>query len=511
MSAAAPMTKGRALAMALSVAVAAAVALELRAVQYATPHLLSRDGYYHAQYAHQLPSRGLSRTFEWTQFSFWKDRFSDKEFLFHAWLAPWCRDEATMVARAKFAAWLLAGAAIAAFGFALRATGVRAPPLWALALAGAGSHFLYRLSMGRAHTLSIVLFLAGTALILRGKWKWVAAVGFVYAWSYAAPHLLVAVAVAHLAATWIHEGKPEWRCAAAAAGGVFAGLLLHPYTPNSLHMWWVQNAVVLGQTWGGSTLGLTWGDEFDPVPARSLVTESTGTLASLLLGIVLGMVAARSQRLSARTFSLLFIAFACLGLYLLSGRFIEYLAPAAVWLLASAVSDHLEGRDLAALFAARPGAVAWAGALAALLLAGTHVRTMGRSLEEASRVKGPVLAGAARWTRANVPAGANVGHFNWGDFVQLFAFDPAHRYINGLDPAFMMVTDPARIQYWESVRTGRKPLDPVEFGDLFQTDVLVVTKEVPRQVRICEDALLERLYEDEGGIVYLLPRKPADK
>ncbi len=501
----------KALGVFFSCAVALVVAAELRAVQFTTPHMLSRDGYYHARYANLLPSRGLSRKFEWTRYSFWRDHFSDKELLFHVWLAPWCRNEATMVAHAKFAAWLLAGAVIAAFGFAMRATGVRAPPLWALALAGAGSHFVYRLSECRAHVLSIGFFIVGTTLLLKGKWKWLALCGFLYAWSYAAPHLLVAIAVAHLAATWIHDGKPEWRGAAAAAGGVFAGLLLHPYSPNSLHMWWVQNVVVLGQTWGGSSLGLTWGDEFDAVPTRSLVTESTGVFISLLAGVLLSVVSARAQRLSSRTFSLLFITFATFGLYCLSGRFIEYFAPAAVWLLASAVTDMLEGRDLRELWKSRPGAVAWTGALAAVLLAATHFRTMGRSIEEADRVKGAVLSGAARWTRANVPAGATVGHFNWGDFVQLFAYDPDHRFINGLDPAFMLVTDPGRIKYWEDVRTGRKPLDPVDFGDLFGTDVLVVTKEVPRQVRICEDALLERLYEDEGAIVYRLPEASAEE
>ncbi|MEK7468152.1 MAG: hypothetical protein AAB074_12115 [Planctomycetota bacterium] len=503
---ASPALSRRALGTIFSCAVALGIAAELRAVQFTTPHMLSRDGYYHARYANLLPSRGLSRKFEWTQYSFWKDHFSDKEFLFHVWLAPFCRSEATMVAGAKFAAWLLAGAVIAAFAFALRATGVRGPPIWAFALAGSGSHFIYRLSECRAHVLSIGFFIVGTALLLKGKWKWLAAVGFVYAWSYAAPHLLVAIALAHLAATWIHNGKPEWRGAAAAAAGVFAGLLLHPYSPNSLHMWWVQNVVVLQQTWGGSTMGLTWGDEFDAVPTRSLVTDSIGVFISLAAGVILSVVSARAQRLSSRSFSLLFITFATFGLYCLSGRFIEYFAPSAVWLLASVISDLLEGRDLAELWKTRQGSVTWVATVAALLLTQNHFHTVGRTMKEAGRVKGPVMSGAAKWVRANVPAGANVGHLNWGDFVQLFASDPDHRYINGLDPAFMLVTDPPRIRYWEEVRTGKKPLDPVEFGDTFLTNVLVVTREVPRQVRICEDALLERVYEDEGAIVYVLPK-----
>lgn len=498
-----PPASRRALLAMVSCTIALVVAVELKEIQFATDHMLSRDGYYHARYANLLPSRGLSRSFEWTRWSFWRNHFSDKEFLFHVWLAPWCRNEKTMVSAAKFAAWMLAGLVVAGFGFAMRATAVRAPPLWALALAGSGSHFMYRLAECRAHVLSIGFFILGTALLLNRKWKWLALCGFLYAWSYAAPHLLVCIAAAHLVATWVHDGKPEWRGLAAAAAGVMAGLLLHPYSPNSLHMWWVQNVVVLKQTWVGGT-NLTWGDEFDPVPTRSLVTESTGVFISLVLGSVLSVVAARSQRLSSRTFSLLFIAFACFGLYCLSGRFIEYFAPAAIWLLASVASDLFDADRLAATWKSRPAALSLGIAAAAALLVATHVRTMSRTVDEAKKVKGPMMAGAAQWTRANLPKDANVGHFNWADFVQLFAYDPDHRYINGLDPAFMLVRDPARIQYWERVRTGKTPLDPAEFAATFETDVLVVTKEVPFQVRICENALLDVLYEDSNSVVYRL-------
>lgn len=493
-------TASKAARLLLFWAVATVVAAELWAVQFATSHMLARDGYYHARYAHLMPSRGLSRSFEWTRYSFWRDRFSDKELLFHAWLAPWCRSEATMNARAKLAAWLLALATIGAFGVALRTTGVRVPALWALALAGAGSHFVYRLSECRPHVLSIGFFVVGTALLLQGRWKSLAVCGFLYAWSYAAPHMLVAVAAVHSAATWIHDGRPQWRGVAATTVGVAAGLLLHPYSPNSIHMWWVQNVVVLGYAWSGASLGFHWGTEFDSAPARSLVMESTGTFLGFAAGIVLAVVAARDQRVSSRTFSLLLIALACFGLYCLSGRFIEYFAPASVWLLASAGSDLVEGRD-----PRRPPCVLLAGFLAVCLVV-SHVCTFRRSTEKARGVRGPVMSGAARWIRGNVRPGATVGHLNWGDFVQLFAFDPDHRYINGLDPAFMLVTDPRRIRYWEDVSTGRSPLRPAEFAETFGTDVLVISKEAPHHVRICDDALLERLYEDGGAIVYALSR-----
>ena len=96
-------------------AVAAAVAwgaLVFALLQWSTPHLVDRDSLYHARYAQLLPERGLSREFPWTQESVWRDAFSDKEFLFHALLVPFCRGE-DPAAGAKVAAWVLGMASCA--------------------------------------------------------------------------------------------------------------------------------------------------------------------------------------------------------------------------------------------------------------------------------------------------------------------------------------------------------------------------------------------------------------
>ena len=82
--------------MAKRAAVAAAVAwgsIVFAFLQWSTPHLVDRDSLYHARYAQLLPERGLARDFPWTQESVWRDRFSDKEFLFHILLVPFCRGD----------------------------------------------------------------------------------------------------------------------------------------------------------------------------------------------------------------------------------------------------------------------------------------------------------------------------------------------------------------------------------------------------------------------------------
>ncbi len=493
----------RLLAAACGCAVFVYTAAQLARVQLATEHLTSRDGYYHARYAHLLPTRGLSREFAWTQHSLWRDRFADKDLLFHAYLAPFCTDERTMVARAKTAAWLLGVAVLGAFALAVRSTGIPLGPLWALVLFGAGSHFVFRLSQCRAHVLSIGLFIVGLSCLLRGRWRSVCVVGFVYAWSYAAPHLLVVVACVHAVAVWTHTGRLPWRAPAAAALGVVGGLVVHPYFPNDLRLWWVQNVVVLTHAWTGRG-ELTLGDEVQSTTLRSLVVTSTPLLVGLVLGSLLCVVAARAQRLSARTWSLLLVMYACFTLYGLSARFVEYFAPAAIWLLASVATDLVDAARLGEAWRARPRRVLTIGLVIAGVVAALQGRSLSASLEAVRATRRPALAEAARWTRANVPPGANVLHLNWGDFVQLFAFDPDHRYVVGLDPSFMHEVDPERFRYLEDVRHGRRPVVKEELRGRFDARVLVVSKEWPGQVRACEDALLDVLYEDDHAVVYAL-------
>jgi hypothetical protein len=92
--------------------------------------LFERDGYYHARLAQLLPERGLSRSFPWTQVSTWKDRFCDKEILYHVAMAPFARLAAEPLHGALLFSVLLAAAVIGALWWILsaRCSGWRCTP-----------------------------------------------------------------------------------------------------------------------------------------------------------------------------------------------------------------------------------------------------------------------------------------------------------------------------------------------------------------------------------------------
>jgi hypothetical protein len=466
-------------------------------MQASTPHLVDRDSYFHARYAALLPERGLSREFPWADLTVLGERFADKEPLFHALLAPLCARDA--VAGAKAAVAVLDAAAVLALALALRALGARAPLLFAAALLASGNHLLFRMQMARPHLLALGLLALGTAALLTDRRRLAAAIGFVYAWSYAAPHALVLVALCDAAARLLRPVTPAGERRAgllnllAAAGGVLAGLVLNPYSPNSLWLFWDQSVRVLGEAWGLlPPLGVRLGAEFQPVTTRSLLATSPGALLLYAGGAALAL--GGRERPSRAALALFLAASAFLALFLLSAKLVEPFCVLAVLFGAVAARDALGGRPW-------PRAAA---ALGAALLLGLHLLAAGRALDSVRVTPAPALAGAGRWIAAHARPGERVLHLSWADFSTLFFEAPAQRYVAAWDPVFLALRDPEGARLLEDVREGRAPLEGPALARRFGARLLAIdaTRAGPYEAAV--RAGLVPLHEDETGAVFAL-------
>lgn len=77
------------------------------------------DSYFHARAAQQLWERGPSPVFPQTVFSTWHEQYSDKDFLFHVLLMPFCHDETRLLVGGKLAAVCFDFVLLTALGVAL--------------------------------------------------------------------------------------------------------------------------------------------------------------------------------------------------------------------------------------------------------------------------------------------------------------------------------------------------------------------------------------------------------
>jgi len=203
------------------------------------PSLPDTDSYYHLAVAQLYADDGLVGGLAWTRFSAMHDTFGDKEILFHLLLIPFAHDGDATRGRLAIALWnaLIAGAITWMAVDALGPWGALVAPLLYLT----APYFWNRTMRLRPELLSLLLFLLIAAATARRKVWSVALLSAALALGHTAFHVLAAMAVLWLFATWVFERRWEWAPAIATLCGIAAGVVAHPHFPDNLRIWYLQN------------------------------------------------------------------------------------------------------------------------------------------------------------------------------------------------------------------------------------------------------------------------------
>ncbi|GMV82362.1 MAG: hypothetical protein AMXMBFR7_35460 [Planctomycetota bacterium] len=468
---------------------------------FAPPGLYERDGYYHARYAQILPERGLSRTFPWTQSSTWRDNFCDKEFLFHVLLIPFCRNQEDPVQGAKIFAVALATVVLIAQYALLRLHHAPYPLACTLIFVSLSATVLHRLGMIRSHVLSILLFQAGLHFLLTNRWKSIAALGFLYSWSYTFPWVLPLTTAVFSLAKGLARGGWCARPPLAALAGVAAGSILHPYFPGTVEnlLTYLQvidlsatNPVQSGVTLGGELYPLSMSEFLITFPLLILV--STG----------FGWAVLRLQNCLARE-STAMIGVAWLwfvGCWWMP-RMIEYAAPAA-GLAAGLLLRDLRPKSYLPAMEAGPRRARFLMGLGAVmvLLAAAHSSAIHTFIATAGEAPARRFSGAARWMKENLKPGETVMNLWWDDFPELFYDAPEFRYLCGLDPTYMLRWDEAKALGLEAMRARKRGLDGAWLADAFGSRLLIVRQPKADAYPELKVEPWKLLYRDDAAALY---------
>jgi hypothetical protein len=428
----------------LSCGLVAAVTAALTALtRFTGPPIYCGDGWFHVRYAAILRSDGIARTFPWFQESFLSTRFTDFNLLYHLLLIPFIAGDE--LAGARVASVVFATFAMGAFWWCLRSLGVPWPAFWPLLLLAIAPEFAYRLTYTRPLVLAMALTFLGMSAILRGKGKLAFVLTFLYAHTHCSFHLLPCLALLRkVSGTSSSEDKvPDTFLP--SLGGAIAGSILTPYFPNNLAFWWTANVGVLRASWQAGDL-LRVGTEMLPMPTNELLFAHLGVF--VLSGLALYALT-QVERVSADARTLLVTAGGFFVLTLLSQRFAELWAPFTV-MLAGVVARDL--RITERVTGVRRIVVA--GFAVVVLVVGLR-HTSRDNRASATTEDPPLWRDAARWMRANVPAGETIFHLGWDEFPELFFEDPTHRYLIGQDATFFWATNPARCRLWGELARGR--------------------------------------------------------
>lgn len=482
-----------------------------------TQGVYENDAFYHARYSQMLPQQGLSRSFPWMQFSLWRDQFCDKDFLYHVAMMPFVRAGEALVGAKVFTLLLALGVMVAAY-VALVRWRVPWAVVWVGLLALGSGIFLSRMLMIRSHGLSILLMVLSLYVIARGRFWPCFVVGFVYSWSYSFPLAMGITAIGMECSRRVLLGNQNgaWKAVAGSFAGVIAGLLIHPYSPNTVStLWLLLNISAAGAT--GGTIEL--GSEFRPLEASAIPMVMPGLLAALLLSIV-GALWLRFRKTPEKN-PLSFESAAVLGAAVgwFAGLFVfmrmaEYFAPAVVFAAALVTRDILRETQLNTKMP-RNGQLA-ALLASVLLLAGCHqIALQGvRGLyllrrpfypSDEAWYRGQYFGGAAAWLKSHAPAGATVINFHWDDFPELYYQSPEHHYLVGMDPTLMSLKHPEDARVLEDMRTIKRPLDLVELGQRFKSRFVVMRKYRAQAFSEVKSGTLKPAYADDLSVVFEIP------
>lgn len=429
---------------------AALILVGVSFLQFAPPFLFGIDSYFHARVPHFILEHGASYEFHWARFTTLAERWSDKEYLFHALMTPLALLGDDILLQARVAAVAFAALLLLAFVVALAREEVL-PPLAALAtlaLPLSITFFVY-LNVLRPKTLAVAIVLLLARSLIDARWAYVLGLAAVYPLAHVSFPAALALALAVESARWLHGRRFLARNVIAAAAGTAVGVLAHPNFPANLDSLWLNGVLVPWSTVAGG-IRLAYGTEWNPVTTRILLLGSPALFAGLLAAaalVVSGRVRPSFPTVSWFAAALLFGVPA-----MFSFTYWYYACPATAAFLAHLFSDALRGR---------PGAVR----AAALVAAGAVLAASALFFSRIGVIEGEFTALAqrnlhyqrvARWMRANLPPGEIVFHASWSDSPIFIGLNPDNDYLLVLDPIYMHRLDPALYARWEAVSRGQE-------------------------------------------------------
>ncbi len=459
----------------------------LALVQFASAAPVGVGGFYHLRLAQLMGEAGLVPEFPWLPLTILSpEAYYDHHFLFHVLLLPFAAgDPAGLALRGKLASTFIASLAFLGIWLGLRRHVAHAA-WWTLGLFALSEAFLYRMSMPRAQSASLLLLVVALFLLLERREAWLLPLGFVYVWLYDAFPLLLGVAGAGMLADLLLERRVNVRPALYAAGGITLGLAINPYFPRDLEFVMQHLLPKLAHP------QVPVGNEWYPYDAWTLVTNSGLAFAAFAGGLVF---MGRRGKLDRGTLMALLLAAAFGILFLRSRRFAEYFPPSSLVFLALTASPWLAG-----WFPAKAKLARALPALLAVPLAWTVIQAR-QSVAASPRLER--YAAAATWLARHSQPGEMVFQTDWDDFPRLFFYNTTNRYTLGLDPTYLQLADEALYDEWVAITRGEVDAPARAIAARFGASF--VFSDLEHQAfleRADADPRLDEIYRDRMAVIY---------
>ena len=465
-------------------------------IQFATPHLVDNDGYYHIKMAALIREHGLPVHFPWLKLTLLDESgYTDHHMLMHVFQIPFTYLNDLRLA-AKWSAIAFATFAFICFYWVVWRYEIRYPLLWLLLLVASSHAFLFRMSMPRGQSLSLGFQLIAFHFLMTRNRLGLVSVSALFVWAYNAFTILIPLVGVGVIAHYIVERRVASSLLLAVGGGMLLALVIHPYFPRDILFLWNHIVPKLFATEYGTSVGAEW----YPYTSWVLVTNAPLALIAYVTAIAITNREEWTHDLPRLYWAL--VATMYLVLLLKSRRFVEYFPPAAILFLAFAVRGWLARVDWSAITFSpiRFGSTVCASLL---LLWSCQVAIATVRNEIANSAATDLYRGGAEWLATHTPANTMVFHTDWDDFPMLFFFNTHNTYVVGLDPDFMRLKDERRFRLWEAITRGEIPAFEDSILKDFGCEYVFTDNEHHEFIALAQRSpRMEKVYTDTNVTIY---------
>jgi len=506
------------------------------------------DGYYHIKWSSLLWENFKQfkwlPTFEWLPLTVLNPAdYADHHFLFHLLQIPflWFFDPVTA---AKVATVFYATLAIFSIYWLIYRYEIKHQLLWLAAIMVCSNAFYYRMNMGKAPPLTIIITVLGIHLLFQRNYKWLLPLMFAFVWTYSLfPLLLFAAVIWTLIIAW-NERRFEWRPFVYTMGGMIAGNIINPYFPTNLYLFYEHFATKFKV---GSDFVVAVGGEWYPYSGMELLMNFPVALAAMLIGYIL-FVPKGSKLPEKAAFFLAFTSI-LLAAQFRSKRFAEYFPPFAILFAAFAYNaftapkavelpDEFQ-RDIDPyLDAAKPTerqswlhaarqATPWViGIFLCIFWLYNMIGLHKFGFDEAGMIDNiktnepgdkykramQFATGLDETGADNIPKGERIFNCTWDDFPKLFFYDTKHTYVYGLDPNYLYSENPELYKLLKDLTEGKiddpAPVIREKFGANY---IFADAKENTDMIaKALESGWVETIYEDDDARLFKIREVKGD-
>src|SRR6266850_4365223 len=300
------------------------------------------DGYYHIKWARllwdNLRAKHFPPAFTWLPLTTLNPHdYVDHHLLYHIILIPftWFRD---MQTGARVAAVLFASLAVFSCYWLVVRYEIRYRLIWLLALLACSAPFLYRMNMTKAPPFAIIFLAIGTYFLFERKYWQLLPLAFVFALTYDMFVLLILAAVIWTIVIGWTEERFEWRPLAFVCLGSVLGLIINPYFPHNLYLFYEHARVKITPTDFATKVGQEW----YPYDTREFMVNCYVALVAMLIGYL--AFDGSDRKRAQRPMYFLILSTLLLLMTMRWKRFAEYFPPFAILFAAFTLENFWRGR-----------------------------------------------------------------------------------------------------------------------------------------------------------------------